>query len=165
MDRTVLQRCARVKIVVMDVDGVLTDAGMYYTESGDEFKKFNTRDGLGIRRLQEAGISTAIVTGEETKIVERRAKKLRIREVHQGIDEKLPVVEGILRRNGLEALEACYIGDDLGDVEVLRFVGLAVAVADAVPEAIESAHYVTRHRGGDGAVRELSDLILRNRSA
>lgn len=163
MDPSLQQRIARVKMVIMDVDGVLTDGGMYYTESGDELKKFNTRDGLGIRLLQEAGIKTALVTRERTAIVDKRAKKLSILEVHQGVQDKLLVVRDILARHDLSPEEVCYIGDDLGDLEVLGFIGLPVAVADAVPEVRRSAHYITDREGGHGAVREVCDLILSNR--
>lgn len=154
------RRLRKVRIVIMDVDGVLTDAGMYYTESGDEFKKFNTRDGHGITLLHATGIKTALVTRERTPIVTRRAAKLGITEVHQGALDKLPVVKAILGKHGVGRAEACYIGDDVGDREVMGYVGLAVAVADALPPIRRVAHYVTRTKGGDGAVREVCDLIL-----
>jgi YrbI family 3-deoxy-D-manno-octulosonate 8-phosphate phosphatase len=144
----------------MDVDGVLTDAGMYYAESGDEFKKFSTRDGHGITLLHAAGIKTAVVTRERTSIVTRRAAKLGITEVHQGVLDKLPVVKGILEKHGVSPREACYIGDDVGDREVMAYVGFAVAVADALPAIKKVAHYVTKKKGGDGAVREVCDLLL-----
>ena len=160
MDARLRQRFARIKMVIMDVDGVLTDGGMYYTESGDEFKKFNTRDGLGIRFLHEAGIVTALISGERTSIVDRRAKKLSILEVHQGVQDKLPVVRDILERHDLSPDEVCYVGDDLGDLDVLRFVGLAVAVADASGEVLRVADFVTERKGGHGAVREVCDLIV-----
>jgi YrbI family 3-deoxy-D-manno-octulosonate 8-phosphate phosphatase len=152
-------RFARIRLVLLDVDGVLTDAGMYYSESGEELKKFNTRDGHGIRLLQDLGIPAAIVTREKTRIVERRAAKLRIQEVHQGILDKLPVVKALCEKHGITPDEACYVGDDLGDLDAMRFVGLPVAVRDAVPEIRRVARYVTRRRGGDGAVREVCDLI------
>ena len=147
-------------MLIMDVDGVLTDAGMYYSESGDEWKKFNTRDGHGITLLHGAGIKTALVTREKTNIVERRALKLGIAEVHQGIHDKRPVVEALLHRHDLTREEACYVGDDLGDLEVMRFIGVAVAVADALPAIKQVAHVITRKKGGEGAVREVCDLIL-----
>lgn len=154
------RRAARVRLVVMDVDGVLTDGGMYYSERGDELKKFNTRDGHGIALLHAAGITTALVTREQTAIVTRRAAKLGITEVHQGALDKLPVVKGVLEKYGVAPSEACYISDDVSDLEVMGCVGFAVAVADALPQVRRIAHYVTRHRGGDGAVREVCDLIL-----
>ncbi len=148
----------------MDVDGVLTDGGMYYAENGDELKKFNTRDGQGLALLREAGILTAIVTRERTEIVTRRAAKLGIGEVHQGVVDKLAVVKDLLARHGIAPEDACYIGDDIGDLEVLRFVGLPVAVRDAMRCVRDAARLVTRTRGGEGAVRELCDLILAARS-
>jgi 3-deoxy-D-manno-octulosonate 8-phosphate phosphatase (KDO 8-P phosphatase) len=157
-------RFGRVRLLILDVDGVLTDAGMYYSERGDELKKFNTRDGHGIRLLQDAGIRTAIVTREETAIVARRAAKLRIEDVHQGILDKLPVVKALCEKHGVTADEACYVGDDLGDLEAMSFVGLPVAVRDAMRPIKRVARYVTRRRGGDGAVREVCDLILAART-
>jgi YrbI family 3-deoxy-D-manno-octulosonate 8-phosphate phosphatase len=159
------RRFARVRLLVLDVDGVLTDAGMYYSESGDELKKFNTRDGHGIRLLQELGVPTAIVTREKTRIVERRAAKLRIEDVHQGVMDKLPVVKALCDKHGITADEACYVGDDLGDLEAMQLVGLPVAVRDAVPEIRRVARYVARRRGGEGAVREVCDLIREARAA
>jgi len=154
------RRLQKVRMVIMDVDGVLTDAGMYYSESGEELKKFNTRDGHGITLLHAAGIKTALVTRERTPIVTRRAAKLGIAEVHQGALDKLRIVKGILEKHGFAAAEACYIGDDVGDQEVMGYVGFAAAVADALPEIKKVAHYVTRKQGGEGAVREVCDLIL-----
>jgi 3-deoxy-D-manno-octulosonate 8-phosphate phosphatase (KDO 8-P phosphatase) len=150
----------KVRLLIMDVDGVLTDAGMYYSESGDELKKFNTRDGHGITLLHAAGVRTAIVTRERTAIVTRRAQKLKIEECHQGILDKLPVVKDLLARHGLSPAQACYIGDDVGDLEAMRHVAIPVAVADAMPAIKRVAKYVTKKKGGDGAVRELCDMIL-----
>lgn len=154
------RRVRRVRLVIMDVDGVLTDGGMYYSEGGEELKKFNTRDGHGITLLHAAGIKTALVTRERTPIVTRRAAKLGIVEVHQGALDKLPVVEKILERHGVTWADTCYIGDDVGDREAMGHVGFAAAVADALPEIKKVAHYVTRKKGGEGAVREVCDLIL-----
>jgi 3-deoxy-D-manno-octulosonate 8-phosphate phosphatase (KDO 8-P phosphatase) len=154
----------RIRMLIMDVDGVLTDAGMYYSESGEEWKKFNTRDGHGITLIHQAGIKTALVTRERTAIVARRALKLGIVEVHQGILDKLPVVQGLLEKHGIAREEACYVGDDLGDLEVMRVIGVAVAVGDALPAIKKVAHLVTRQKGGEGAVREVCDLILAART-
>ncbi len=160
MRRALRERFGRVRLLILDVDGVLTDAGMYYSESGEESKKFNTRDGHGIRLLQDGGVPTAIVTRESTAIVERRAKKLHVEDVHQGVFDKLPVVEALCQKHGVSLHEACYVGDDLGDLEVMQHVGLPIAVRDAVPAIRRVARYVTRTRGGEGAVREVCDLIL-----
>lgn len=163
MSPALRRRARTVLMVIMDVDGVLTDGGMYYSESGDEWKKFNTRDGHGITLLHEAGIKTALVTRERTSIVARRAAKLGVTEVHQGVLDKLSVVQEILDKHGVSHEETCYIGDDVGDEKVMGSVGFAVAVADALPSICKIAHYVTKKKGGEGAVREVCELILSGR--
>lgn len=165
VSQTVHRRAQRVRMVIMDVDGVLTDGGMYYSEAGDELKKFNTRDGHGITLLHAAGIMTAFVTRELTPIVTRRAAKLGVTEVHQGAVDKLPVVKKILEKHGVTPEEVCCIGDDVGDQEVMGYVGFAAAVADALPGIKKVAHYIARKKGGEGAVREVCDLVLSSRSA
>ena len=149
-----------IHLFAMDVDGVLTDAGMYYSESGEELKKFNTRDGMGIKLLQRAGLITALITMEETKLVARRAEKLAIPEVHQGARDKLAVMRGMVARHGLTLKEVAYIGDDVNDLETLKAVGFSAATADAVPGVRDAVAYVCRQKGGEGAVREVADLIL-----
>jgi YrbI family 3-deoxy-D-manno-octulosonate 8-phosphate phosphatase len=156
----VVERARRVRFVVMDVDGVLTDAGMYYSERGDELKKFNTRDGMGIALLHQAGFETAILTRESTELVVRRGAKLKIGEVRVGIEDKLAALREMVAARSLSLDQVAYIGDDLNDYEVLCAVGLAVVVQDATRKPRSVAHYVTRARGGEGAVRELSELIL-----
>jgi 3-deoxy-D-manno-octulosonate 8-phosphate phosphatase (KDO 8-P phosphatase) len=154
------RRARQVLLVVLDVDGVLTDAGMYYAESGDEWKKFNTRDGRGIALAQAAGVRVAIVTSEQTAIVARRAAKLRVEDVHQGVLDKLSVVQRLAAKYGVTREAICYVGDDLGDLEAMRWVGFSVAVADALPQVRRVAHWVTPLAGGQGAVREVCELIL-----
>src|SRR5207253_4317247 len=110
----------RVRLVAMDVDGVLTDAGMYYSESGDELKKFNTRDGMGIKLLQAAGFVTAFITKEKTAIVERRGAKLAVPEVHQGVDDKLSALRSLAQKYGFTLDQVLYIGDDVNDLEALK---------------------------------------------
>ena len=153
-------RLRSIRLFATDVDGVLTDAGMYYSESGDEWKKFNTRDGMGIKLLQRAGILTALITQEQTKLVTRRAEKLAIPEVHQGVHDKLAVLRGIVERHGLELSQVVYIGDDVNDLETLQAVGFSAAPADAVPAVLKTVRYRCRKKGGEGAVREVADLIL-----
>ncbi len=150
----------RVRLLATDVDGVLTDAGMYYSESGDELKKFNTHDGMGIKLLQRAGFLTALITQEETKLVARRGEKLAIPEIHQRAGDKLAVMRGIIARHGLSLREVAYIGDDVNDLETLKAVGFSAAPADSLPQVLEAVHYVCRKKGGEGAVREVVDLIL-----
>lgn len=149
-----------IRLFATDVDGVLTDAGMYYSESGDEWKKFNTRDGMGIKLLQKAGLITAVVTQESTKLVARRGQKLTIPEVHQGVYDKLALLRDLAGRYGLTMQQICYIGDDVNDLEALTAVGLSAAPADAVPSVLAAVHYRCKKKGGEGAVRELADLIL-----
>jgi 3-deoxy-D-manno-octulosonate 8-phosphate phosphatase (KDO 8-P phosphatase) len=147
-------------MLAMDVDGVLTDGGMYYSEMGDELKKFNTRDGMGIKMLQLAGIVTAFITKEKTAIVERRGRKLAVPEVHQAADDKLPVLTRVIEKYGLNLNEVAYIGDDVNDLQTLLAVGFSAAPADAMPSVLQVVHYVCKKRGGEGAVREVADLIL-----
>ena len=150
----------RVRLFATDVDGVLTDAGMYYSESGDELKKFNTRDGMGIKLLQRAGLITALITMEETKLVTRRGEKLAIPEVHQGARDKLAVLRDLVARHGLTLQEVAFMGDDVNDLEALEAVGFSAAPADAMPAVLKVVDYVCRKSGGEGAVREVVDLIL-----
>jgi YrbI family 3-deoxy-D-manno-octulosonate 8-phosphate phosphatase len=147
-------------MLAMDVDGVLTDAGMYYAESGEELKKFNTRDGMGIKMLQAAGVVTAFITKEKTAIVERRGQKLAVPEVHQGVDDKLTDLTRLARKYGLTLAQIAYIGDDVNDLDALKAVGFSAAPADAMPSVLEAVHYVCARKGGEGAVREVADLIL-----
>lgn len=152
-------------MLAMDVDGVLTDAGMYYSESGDELKKFNTRDGMGIKMLQGAGLITAFITKEKTAIVERRGRKLAVPEVHQGVDDKLSVLRGLVEKYRISLPQVAYIGDDVNDLEALRAVGFSAAPADGLPPVLAAVHYVCRKKGGEGAVREVADLILKAKAS
>lgn len=133
---------------------------MYYSDTGDELKKFNTRDGMGIKLLQQAGLLTALVTQETTKLVARRAEKLAIPEVHQGVMDKLAVLRDMASRHGLTLQEVAYMGDDVNDLAALRAVGFSAAPADALPAVRQAVTYVCRAKGGEGAVREVADLIL-----
>jgi len=150
----------RIRLFATDVDGVLTDAGMYYSESGEEMKKFNTRDGMGIKLLQRAGIITAIVTQERTKLVARRGEKLMIPEVHQGVMDKLALVREMTARHGLSLNQVAYIGDDVNDVATLKAVGFSATPADGMPQAVAAVDYVCVKKGGEGAVREIIEMIL-----
>lgn len=157
---TLTERLRRIRMLAMDVDGVLTDAGMYYSERGDELKKFNTRDAMGVALVRELGLRTAIITRESTALVVRRGEKMRIDHVRTGVLDKRTEMLAILESEGITPDEVCYIGDDLNDVEVLELVGLAVVVRDATRRPRAVAHYVTDARGGEGAVREICELIL-----
>jgi 3-deoxy-D-manno-octulosonate 8-phosphate phosphatase (KDO 8-P phosphatase) len=157
VSRKVLQG---IRLFATDVDGVLTDAGMYYAESGDEWKKFNTRDGMGIKLLQRAGIITAIVTQERTKLVARRAEKLAIPELHQGVMDKLSLVREMAARHGLMLSQIAYIGDDINDLETLKAVGFSATPADGMPLVAAAVDYICQKKGGEGAVREIIEMIL-----
>jgi N-acylneuraminate cytidylyltransferase len=156
-------KAKKIKLFAMDCDGVLTDAGMYYSATGDELKKFNTKDGMGIRLLHEAGITTAIITGEDTQIVKNRAAKLKIKEVHQGISDKVAVMQKICEQYGYNLDEVAYIGDDINDAELLKKVGLSFTVADGHQSLKQLVNVETTCQGGQGAIREAIDLILANR--
>ena len=158
--KSLIPRLKRIRLFATDVDGVLTDAGMYYSESGEEMKKFNTRDGMGIKLLQRAGIITAIVTQERTKLVAWRGEKLMIPEVHQGVMDKIALVREMTERHGLSMEEVAYIGDDVNDVETLKAVGFSASPADGMPQALAVVDYVCAKKGGEGAVREIIEMIL-----
>jgi YrbI family 3-deoxy-D-manno-octulosonate 8-phosphate phosphatase len=150
-----------IKLFLTDVDGVLTDAGMYYTESGDEFKKFNTHDGMGIKLLMQQGIKTGFITSETTRIVERRAAKLKIDYLYQGTWKKLDAAREICAKENISLQETAYIGDDINCVELLSNVGLAACPANALPKVMAIPNIVhLAKKGGDGAVREFAELIL-----
>jgi 3-deoxy-D-manno-octulosonate 8-phosphate phosphatase (KDO 8-P phosphatase) len=161
MDTTLVQRCARIEMLVLDVDGVLTDGRIIYTDAGEEMKAFHVRDGSGLKLWTSQGKKAGIITGRRSSIVERRAKELGITAVIQGADDKKAALDEMLKSLGLTPDQVCAIGDDIVDLAVLRACGLAVAVADACVEAKDDADYVTQARGGRGAVREVIELILR----
>jgi YrbI family 3-deoxy-D-manno-octulosonate 8-phosphate phosphatase len=154
-------RCQPIELILADVDGVLTPGEIIFNNQGIEIKQFHIRDGLGIRLWQRAGYKFGLITGRSSNIVKIRAAELGIEIVRQTAEEKLPVAQEILAQLGLEPQQACYIGDDLPDVPLMRHVGLAVAVADACQETREAAHHVTELGGGLGAVRETIELILK----
>lgn len=149
-----------VKIIFCDVDGILTDGSIYFGPEGQVFKRFNIYDGLGMRKLVEAGVKVVLISGDDTPIVTARAARLHVSEVHMGIRDKLTVVRDVLAREGLAEIEAAFIGDDELDVPAMSEVGIAVSVPSAHPCALEVADFVTRRAGGEGAVREVCDLIL-----
>jgi len=149
-----------IKHVAMDVDGVLTDGGMYYSESGNELKRFHARDGMGIKLLQGIGIVTAFITSDKTNLVQRRGDRLKVPEVHQGTFEKTKVLYGLCEKYHLTMQQVAFIGDDVNDLDALQHVGFSVAPADAVPVVKEAVDYICNLNGGAGAVREMSDLIL-----
>jgi 3-deoxy-D-manno-octulosonate 8-phosphate phosphatase (KDO 8-P phosphatase) len=157
---TLAQRCSAIELLLLDVDGVLTDGRIIYGDSGVEVKAFHVRDGSGLKLWQLAGKRAAVLTGRTSSVVEVRAAELGIAPVIQGAADKLAGFRAVLEAVTVTPEQVCYVGDDLPDVPVLRRCGLAVAVADACAEARAHAHYVTRTPGGCGAVREIIELIL-----
>ena len=160
-----LAKARRVRLVLTDVDGVLTDGGVYYSAQGEEMKRFNIRDGMGVERLRQVGVETGIMTGELSGSVARRAEKLRITELHLGIKDKATRLGEVLASTGLVAEEVAFIGDDTNDVEVLQLVGLAACPGDAMPFAAAVADYQCRALGGQGAFRELAELIILSKTS
>src|SRR5436190_2240930 len=154
-------RCLPIELLLVDVDGVLTDGSIIYGDQGAELKAFFVRDGTGLKLWTGLGKQAGIITGRRSAVVERRAAELGLSIVVQGAGDKLEALATVLAEQRLGPEQVCYVGDDLPDVPVLAHCGLAVAVADACQEARATAHYVTRALGGRGAVREVIELILR----
>ena len=161
MTSEIQKRAARIKLLLMDCDGVLTDGRVWLFEDGEEQKGFHTRDGLGLELLHRAGLRSGIISGRTSTAVEKRAQGLGMSFVVQGCEDKQKAFTEILDHALVDALEVAYIGDDLNDIPLMRQSGLGVAVADAAPEAREHAHYITSTAGGFGAVREVIELILK----
>lgn len=154
-------RASRIKLLLMDCDGVLTDGRLWLTADGDEQKTFHARDGQGISLFHQAGLKTGIISGRTSSAVERRARELKMSYVRQYAKDKVKALDEILGEAGVSANECAYVGDDVADIPVMQRVGLAVAVADAAEETKQAAHYVTKLAGGHGGVREVTDLILK----
>lgn len=152
---------AGIRLLVMDVDGTLTDGRIYMGPQGEAMKAFHVQDGYGIAQLlPRAGIVPAIITGRCSAIVEQRARELHIEELHQGVSDKLGRLQEIARRQGISAGEIAYIGDDLNDLACMRFCGMSACPSDAVPEVRGAADYVCKREGGRGAVREYIDHLI-----
>ena len=162
-NRALARKLRRIKMLLLDVDGVMTDAGLYYSANGVEMKRFNAHDGYGVVRAREQGLKIGIVTGRSTPIVDARAKDLNVEELFQGSTDKITAMKEILRRHALAPQEIAFVGDDLFDIPLLQSVGFSAAPRNARPEVKRIVDYVTRVKGGDGAVREIIDLILKHR--
>ncbi|MBF0475305.1 MAG: HAD-IIIA family hydrolase [Deltaproteobacteria bacterium] len=156
----VLARAKNVAMLILDVDGVMTDGGIIINDLGVESKRFDVRDGHGLKMLLRAGIDVALITGRESQVVAKRAEELGINWVFQGIKNKLPCYEQLLAEKGLKSDQVGYVGDDVVDIPVLKRVGLAVAVPGAHEVVAQYAHYITQAREGNGAVREVCELLL-----
>lgn len=159
--QTAIERAKKIKLIIFDVDGVLTDGNIHLNERGEVFKSFNCQDGLGISLAKKAGMITAIITGRKSKIVEFRANELKIDEIYQGKQNKLEAFAFIQKKYHLQAEEIAYIGDDFLDLPILVRVGFAAAVGNAVDEVKERAHFVSDRNGGDGAVRQIMEFMLK----
>jgi YrbI family 3-deoxy-D-manno-octulosonate 8-phosphate phosphatase len=155
------ESCRNVTLVLSDVDGVLTDSGIIYDNQGVETKRFDIRDGLGIKLWQKAGFRFGMLTSRSSQCVRLRASELGVELLRQGCEDKLPAAQQILRELRLQPSQVCYIGDDLPDLPVMRQVGWSVAVADAVQEVRNAASFVTKRPGGQGAVRETIEFLLK----
>jgi len=154
------KKCDKIKIVLTDVDGVLTDGGMYYTKDGDIMKKFFTRDGMGVTLLKKKNIATIIVTKEQSEAVKQWATKMKIEKLHDGIKYKESILDEIRKKYTINLDEIAYIGDDINDVKLLRKVGLSVAPNDAIKAVKKECDYICSSKSGSGAFREFADLIL-----
>ena len=156
----ILERARRIRLVVFDVDGVLTDGRLYFSPDGPEMKVFHARDGLGIKRLRHHSIEVAVISGRASPVVARRMEALGVSRVHQGQDDKLPVLHALLEELALDPAACAYVGDDVIDLPPMSVAGLACALADAHPAAIAAAHWVAPLGGGLGGARAVCDLIL-----
>jgi len=156
-----LARARAVRLAIFDVDGVLTDGTLYIGAQGEAFKAFHIHDGHGVKMLQSGGVAAAILSGRTSQAVAVRARELGIAHVLQGIGDKAAAFERLVASLGMDGASCAFVGDDLPDLEVMKRCGLAVAVANAVDDVKAAAHYVTRARGGRGAVREFCELVLR----
>ena len=160
LSKVILKKINKIKLILTDVDGVLTDAGMYYTESGDEFKKFNTRDGMGVKLLKEKGFMVGIVTTENSSIVDRRAKKLNIDMVYKGVEDKRKVFKEIMKQYNLMENEIAYIGEDINDLDIVKLSGFSATVSDGMDIVKKNVDYICKKKGGEGAFREFAELFL-----
>ena len=155
------EKARKIKLVLTDNDGVLTDTGVYYSADGEIFKRFSIRDGMGVERLKNLlGIETGIITGELSGSIKKRAEKLNITQLYQGIKEKHLLLEEILLSNHIQAENIAYIGDDVNDLEFMKLVGLTASPSDGMPEIKNMVDYVCEQKGGNGAFRDFAELII-----
>jgi 3-deoxy-D-manno-octulosonate 8-phosphate phosphatase (KDO 8-P phosphatase) len=154
------QRIQAIRLIAFDVDGILTDGGLYLTDSGEEFKRFNSLDGHGLKMLKASGVELAIITGRKSRCVELRANNLGITRLYQGVEDKWGVMQTLLKELKLAPESAAYMGDDVVDLPVMLRVGLSITVPNSPQLVRDHAHYLTRREGGHGAVRETCELIM-----
>jgi 3-deoxy-D-manno-octulosonate 8-phosphate phosphatase (KDO 8-P phosphatase) len=156
----ILEKAKKIKLVIFDIDGVLTTGALFIGDDGQEYKAFNSKDGHGLRMLQDGGVEVAIITGRTSNVVEHRAKDLGITRIYQGKREKLPAYESLIKEMKLNHEEVAYVGDDVVDLPVMSKVGLAICVQDGHTFVKQHAHWVTECNGGCGAGREVCEMIL-----
>jgi 3-deoxy-D-manno-octulosonate 8-phosphate phosphatase (KDO 8-P phosphatase) len=155
-----LSQAKSIRLIAFDVDGIMTDGGLYLSDSGEEFKRFNSLDGHGLKMLKASGVELAIITGRTSRCVELRAQNLGISHLFQGTEDKLAAMRELLQKLGIPAEASAYMGDDVIDLPVMRRMALALTVPEAPQLVRDHAHYVTRRNGGNGAVREVCELIM-----
>jgi len=165
VDKELQAKAADIRLLALDVDGVLTDGRIYYGNSGEELKAFNIKDGLGIKLLQGAGVTVAIITGRSSDIVQRRASELGISEIIQGREDKITALQQLARKLDIDLRECAYMGDDLPDLAAMRAAGIGMTVADAAATVANHADWQSRSAGGHGAVREACEYLLAARDA
>ncbi|MCB1829610.1 MAG: 3-deoxy-manno-octulosonate-8-phosphatase KdsC [Chromatiaceae bacterium] len=158
--KEIIERAARIKLVVFDVDGVLTDGSLFLGDDGQEYKAFYSKDGLGMKMLQRSGVKIGIITARSSRVVALRMESLGIQHIYQGQEDKLPAFEDLQHKLGLKREQIAYVGDDVVDLPIMRRAGLSIAVQDAHKLAIENAHWTTTAPGGRGAAREVCELLL-----
>jgi 3-deoxy-D-manno-octulosonate 8-phosphate phosphatase (KDO 8-P phosphatase) len=160
----IIEKAKNIKLLILDIDGVLSDNKLYYGDNGIEYKSFYTRDGHGMVMLQKSGIEIAIITGRESPLINTRMQDLKIKHVYQGKPDKLPTFLALVKKLGLKFEEIAYIGDDILDLPILTRVGLAAAPKDADIEVINRVNLISEHFGGQGCVREICELILKSQN-
>lgn len=160
MNKNILNRAKKIKLVITDVDGVLTDGGMYYTANGDIMKRFHVRDGMGVTLLRKNNIPTIIITKEQTPMVKQWAKRMKIKRLFDGVQQKEKILQRICTQFKIKPDEIAYIGDDINDVELLKMVGFSAVPKDAISIAKNNSYYICKKKGGEGALREVAEIIL-----
>jgi 3-deoxy-D-manno-octulosonate 8-phosphate phosphatase (KDO 8-P phosphatase) len=158
--KDILEKAANIRLLIFDVDGVLTDGSLFIGDDGQEYKAFNSRDGHGIKMVQRHGVIVAIITGRTSKVVEHRMENLGVTHIYQGKQHKLPAYEELAEKLGISAEETAYVGDDVVDLPVMRKVGLAIAVQDAHPLVRTHSHWQTASGGGHGAARDVCEMLM-----
>jgi 3-deoxy-D-manno-octulosonate 8-phosphate phosphatase (KDO 8-P phosphatase) len=161
--KDILNKATRIRLLIFDVDGVLTDGSLFLGDDGQEYKAFNSRDGHGIKMLQKHGVIVGIITGRTSRVVEHRMENLGVTHIYQGKLQKLPAYEELIAELGMSDEETAYVGDDVVDLPVMRRVGLAIAVQDAHPLVLKHSHWQTPSAGGRGAARDVCEMLMEAR--